>query len=176
MSASSVPPLRILIVDDQPIHFKPYLAALNTDGYVTHWARDLTEGWAAIQAARTNSSPQYSLILIDMLLERKESAFSTEQIVIDAASSTRNKASFPSGQCLGLRLWHQRKTLKLPYAYVTNHLELWMPQLTHPSGQNDPEFGGANQSQDLISSKSDWSNTSCITKVNAAIQAWKGFF
>lgn len=61
---------------------------------------------------------------------------------------------FPfSGQAVGLWLWQQRKSLRLPYAYISSHPGLFMDGV-EVSG-SDPEFGFNR------ASSSDWFPLMC---------------
>lgn len=125
--------MRYLIIDDTPEHLKPLAQALREGGHEVVFARDLGIAWQRIK-----SGDQFDLVVIDLALDRYIEEFAKEQKIIREGLASRRLGDLPmSGQALGLRLWTERKELKLRYCYFTHHMNLWLAGL----GDGDFEFG-----------------------------------
>ncbi len=155
-----------LLVDDTPQHLKPLTLTLREAGHEILVARDLCTAWGWL--ARGD---RFDLVILDIALDRDCPEFAEEANTVKQALVQRSLADLPmSGQVLGLRLWLQRKTLKQPYCYITNHPQIWVPNLV----PHDKEFeaGTVREVASLVLDKSTMWASNVQAKLQAAIQHW----
>jgi CheY-like chemotaxis protein len=155
-----------LLVDDTPYHLKPLTLALREAGHEIAIARDLCTAWGLL--TRGN---RFDLVIIDIALDQGCPEFAAEASITKQALVQRSLADLPiSGQAMGLRLWQQRQTLKQPYCYISNHPQIWVPNLV----PHDKEFeaGTVGEVASLVLDKSTMWASNVQAKLQAAIQHW----
>jgi CheY-like chemotaxis protein len=157
--------MKFLIVDDTPEALKPLTKALRDAGHETATARNLAIAWRHIQ-----SQSPVDLVVIDIALDREIREFAEEQKIISNGLIARGHGALPmSRQALGLRLWRQRRALRIRYCYTSHHMYLWLPNLD----PDDPEFGGGNGTDHptIMDKSSLWQNN-VASKLTAAFHEW----
>lgn len=112
---------------------------LKSAGYAIQWVKRPSDFVRQVQTIRSHH-PE-SLALLDISLDDPVPIEIRvyDRCVQDALSRRGTPMPF-HGQAVGLWLWDQRHVLRLPYAYVSSHPGLFVPQLTFKQG--DPEFAG----------------------------------
>lgn len=129
----------ILLMDDQFYTVGDYQLRLNDIGVTSERAETLDRALEMILAV----PDKYGLALLD--LRMPEPPKTRSPILLSFTDELRlTPTSMNQGRCLGLHLWRQWGTLKLPYCYISS-----VPQLY---GQPHGEFDG--QDADFILNKS----------------------
>lgn len=116
----------LLLMDDEYFSVGDYQLRLNDIGVSSEHVETLDEALALIQAKPNG----YGLALLDLRMPEAKS-----QILRAYAGELHlNPTSYNHGRCLGLHLWNERATLKLPYCYIS--------ALLHFYGPSHVEFAG----------------------------------
>lgn len=138
----------ILLIDDQPGN--PYFSKwvvqpLEKKGWDVTVVRNGAEAWEVLSLKR----PLFNLVIIDLQLDElmpEELAPYTRAI-----QPHRNNRAYSlenSGQAIGLWLWAERTTKKIPYGYLTSHPGLYVQDVR--IGGNKIEFEGKAIEQQLL--------------------------
>lgn len=129
-------PVRILLADDMPEFFVPFLQQLEQHSHIVTVRRDLEDAWRLIEARG-----RFDLVVIDMAFDCavQTADLLRHQTILDSHLRGRGYGGLGStGQLLGLQLWRGRRQRPTAYCYLSAHPDIWIENV--PAG--DPEFSG----------------------------------
>lgn len=115
----------ILLMDDQHYTVADYQLRLSDAGVIAEHVGNLDEALARIESKPNG----YGMVLLDLNVPEPKAPTLRSY----ASKLQLSPTSFNHGRCLGLHLWNQRATLKLPYCYLS--------ALSHLYGDASREFG-----------------------------------
>jgi hypothetical protein len=114
--------------------------SLTQAGYQVRYCTTANKLVAQVLAEKENRQAN-DLVLIDISLdESMPTSINAYDVCVQQALAKEGTPAPFHGQAVGLWLWDQRHSLRLPYAYVSNHPGLFVKQLAFKP--EDPEFGG----------------------------------
>ncbi len=154
--------MKILLLDDLPDVMRLYTERLEKDGHQVLMLPDMTGALRVMQQQAQAKAP-FDLLVIDLMLNRSEHEFASEQEKLAKALAQRQQSNLPSGQALGLRLWNSPP--RQPYCYLSSYPTLWVAGL-------DQEFDGATDTElALLRMHKDRTPTATLSKTLGEVVA-----
>lgn len=123
----------VLFVDDEQVTVHDQMLPLIRAGIACNWVETLAEAVKQIN----NPQNRPGLVIIDLNLPPE----TVPQLMGYEQKLMLQPTSFNRGRCLGLYLWEQRDSLKLPYCYISALSSLY----GEPLDENIPETAKINK-------------------------------